>query len=327
MVAKHLGASVLIVSNNRDAHVPLVTRILAERGVTFFVFNTEEFGEGVLGSFSLNSRPGLFLDNGSVSVDLNQIRSVWYRRPELPELTHIHEQDARKFAQHEQKAFLDGILASLDCRWLSHPASIREAGHKLKQLGVARELGFNVPPTLISQSPQEIREFYESLACPLAAKLVAKGPPRTDRPDDQYVIFTQVLNRSDLSDDTALSACVAMYQPYIEKKYELRVTVVGKEVYACRIDSQASEKTRVDWRNYDLANTPHSTYDLDSTIQKRCIELVQKFGLNYGAIDFIATPEGQLFFLEINPNGQWGWIEELTNMPIAESHARFLSQH
>ena len=209
---------------------------------------------------------------------------------------------------------------------MSKPSSIRNAGHKILQLRVAQHLGFHIPPTLVSQSPREIREFRAAVGKPLAAKLVAKGPPVAPTVEEQYVVFTQLLDDTDLDDEKTLAACVTMYQPYVAKKFELRVTVVGDEVFACRIDSQASEQTQIDWRRYDLDNTPHSTYLLDSDTRKKCLELVKYFGLAFGAIDLIVTPQDELVFLEINPNGQWGWIEELTGMPISEAVARYLCE-
>ena len=315
---------VLIVSNATDAHVPLVTRHLEGLGVAFFVLNTERFGSDVVGSFVLGTQEHLLLRDGTRVVDLEHIESVWYRRPELPALDQLAAEEARRFAQEEQKSFLDGMLACLDGRWLSRPAAIREAGHKLRQLRLARQLGFSVPPTLVSQSPEEIRDFRAALGRPLAAKIVSKGPPRAPRPDDQYVIFTQRLDDSDLDDSASLAACASLYQPYLDKAFELRVTVVGQEVFACRIDSQATSRTRVDWRRYDLDNTPHSAFQLDQVTEGRCRELVRLLGLAFGAIDLVVTPEDDIVFLEINPNGQWGWIEEMTGLPIADAHARFL---
>lgn len=318
-----MGPSVLIVSNARDAHVPLVTRHLEALGVPFFILNTETFGTGVTGAFAIGPRDALTLWVGCREIDLEGVKAVWYRRPEMPEMANVTSTEARQFAQEEQKAFLHGLLACLDCRWLSRPEAIREASHKLRQLRVAQQLGFRVPPTLVSQSPEEIRAFRTSIGR-LAAKLIAKGPPRAPRPEEQYVVLTQRLDDGDLENSAALSACATLYQAYVDKAFELRVTVVGDAVFACRIDSQATERTRVDWRNYDLENTPHAPFSLDPATERRCLDLVRRFALSFGAIDLIVTPEDEVVFLEINPNGQWGWIEELTGMPIAEAHARFL---
>lgn len=318
--------SVLIVSNARDSHVPLVTRHLESLGAAYYVLNTETFGSGVNGTFAIGREHTLLLRHGPREIELKGVRAVWYRRPEMPHMANLTSVEICQFAQEEQKAFLDGLLACLDCRWLSRPEAIRQAGHKLRQLRVAQGLGFRIPPTLVSQSPDEIRAFRASVGRPLAAKLIAKGPPKAPRPEEQYVVLTQRIEDAALSDSEALSACATLYQAYVDKAFELRVTVVGDALFACRIDSQASERTRIDWRNYDLDNTPHSPFALDPATELRCLELVRYFGLSFGAIDLIVTPDNEIVFLEINPNGQWGWIEELTGMPIAEAHARFLCE-
>ena len=153
--------SVVIVSNSRDAHVPLVTRHLELFGVAFFVLNTEAFGREVTGSVTLGLEDVRLFRSGNINVDLQGVQAVWFRRPEVPEMSNFVSAEARGFAQAEQKAFLDGLLATLDCTWLSHPTAIRDAGHKIRQLRVARGIGFDVPPTLISQSPEECQSSVQ----------------------------------------------------------------------------------------------------------------------------------------------------------------------
>lgn len=316
---------VLIVSNRSDAHVPLVERELARQGVAYFTLNTECFGGSAVGEFKLDAESSYsqFIAGNQV-LSLAGLTAVWYRRPEPPAVAAHLSTEAKAFAEAELKAFLDGLLALPTCRWLSDPEQIRRAGHRLLQLGIARDLGFEVPPTLVSQRPEVIREFARTMRRPLVAKLVSKGPPRAATPESQYVVFTEMLDDAALENDAVLALCPAIYQPYIDKAYELRVTVVGGQVFACRIDSQASPRTRVDWRHYDLPHTPHLPYELPERQRSQCLALVDRLGLAFGAIDLIVTPDGNTCFLEINPNGQWGWIEELTGMPIAAAHAKFL---
>jgi glutathione synthase/RimK-type ligase-like ATP-grasp enzyme len=97
---------------------------------------------------------------------------------------------------------------------------------------------------------------------------------------------------------------------------EIRATIVGNRVFAAEIHSQNSPKTRDDWRRYDFDNTPHLPHQLPLDMEQKCVDLVRHLNLNFGAIDLILTPQGEYVFLEINPNGQWGWIEELTGLPI-----------
>lgn len=317
---------VLILSNAQDTHVPLVSRALEARGCPWLRLDTETFGTQTTGEFALGpDRSGVRLQTGKDEIAIDQVSAVWYRRPEPPALPALPDGEARQFAEAELKSFLDGLTSLAGCRWLSDPGAIRRAGYKLLQLRLAQQLGFDVPPTLISQRPQAIRDFQRAVGGPLVAKLVSKGPPRAATPERQYVIFTEVLDDAALADDATLAFCPAIYQPYIDKAFELRVTVVGEQVFACRIDSQATERTRIDWRNYDLANTPHAPFDLDSHHRVPCLRLVHELGLAFGAIDLIVTPEGRTIFLEINPNGQWGWIEDLTGLPIAAAHAVFLA--
>ena len=108
-------------------------------------------------------------------------------------------------------------------------------------------------------------------------------------------------------------------------KVELRITVVGKNVFAAEIHSQQKEATRHDWRRDALA-LEHRNHPLPDDIKLKCIQLAKTFGLEFGAIDMILTPDGRYVFLEINPNGQWAWIEETTGLPISEALIELLCQ-
>mgnify|MGYP001580931444 CR=1 FL=1 len=124
-----------------------------------------------------------------------------------------------------------------------------------------------------------------------------------------------------------MQMCPGIFQPYIEKAYELRVTVVGDKIFAARIESQTSEKTRVDWRRYDFTNVVHSSYQLPKETENQCVAVLQSFNLQFGAIDMIATPTGEYYFLELNANGQWAWIEAVTELPISHAIANLLLLH
>lgn len=121
-----------------------------------------------------------------------------------------------------------------------------------------------------------------------------------------------------------LKNCPVILQPYIEKLFELRITVVGEKVFPCAIHSQNSQRTLEDWRRYDLSNTPHKIYPLPPNIEGLCVNLVKALELKFGCIDMIVTPDKEYIFLEINPNGQWLWIEQLTGLPISQTLAELL---
>ena len=112
-------------------------------------------------------------------------------------------------------------------------------------------------------------------------------------------------------------------QEYIEKAFELRVTVIGNRVFAVRIDSQLHEETKVDWRLHTQLN-PHSVYELQHEIKQFCLAFLAEQRLLYGAMDFIVTPKGEYYFLEHNPFGQYLWLEHETKLPLTEEICNLL---
>jgi glutathione synthase/RimK-type ligase-like ATP-grasp enzyme len=100
--------------------------------------------------------------------------------------------------------------------------------------------------------------------------------------------------------------------------------VIGSRVLSCKIDSQASEATKIDWRHYDFVNVKHTAVNLPDDIQQKLLRFMQAVGLRYGAIDMVETPKGDFVFLEINPSGQWGWIADIAGLPISEAVAEML---
>ena len=115
-----------------------------------------------------------------------------------------------------------------------------------------------------------------------------------------------------------------MAQEYVPKKLELRVTIVGEKIFTCAIYSQGSEKTKIDWRHYDSEKVKHEIFKLPKEIEHKILLFMKEAGLKFGAIDMILTPKDEFVFLEVNPSGQFGWIEDLTGMPISKSIAELL---
>jgi glutathione synthase/RimK-type ligase-like ATP-grasp enzyme len=117
-----------------------------------------------------------------------------------------------------------------------------------------------------------------------------------------------------------------VFQENMAKRLEMRVTVVGEQVFAAEIRSPEHFRTGTDWRHYQEFGCEgfYAVHSLPADVSQRCVRLCQELGLCYGAIDLILTPTGEYVFLEVNPGGQWGWIEEFTGLPISEAVARLL---
>lgn len=139
-------------------------------------------------------------------------------------------------------------------------------------------------------------------------------------------ILTNRVAPTDLQEGPGFVPTPGIFQPYIDKAFELRIVVVGQRIFACAIHSQHSARSRDDWRRYDLDNTPYEPYDLPAPIQAQIFRLMERMHLVFGSIDMIVTPTGEYVFLEVNPNGQFDWVAHRLHLPIYDYLAQMLLQ-
>lgn len=234
----------------------------------------------------------------------------------------------REYIARESEVFLESLPHFLDLFWVSSPDAISIASRKPYQLLLAKKLGLRIPDTFIGNFHAEAENFIDKqneLALKAICMPAVEVKSEANKEIDALRLYTRRLHRMEIKDFLPqIRNCPTILQPYIKKDFELRITVAGNSVFPCAIYSQATERTQEDWRRYDLANTPHKTYELPKAIKEKCIALVKELGLVFGCIDMIVTPDGDYVFLEINPNGQWLWIERLTDMPIGDALAEML---
>ncbi|MDM6847172.1 hypothetical protein QUG37_28175, partial [Klebsiella pneumoniae] len=174
---------------------------------------------------------------------------------------------------------------------------------------------FNIPESTITNSFEEIKRCsnsFQMIAKPLRQALFINN-------DAESIIFTNRLGQLDETDSSSLSLVPIIVQHEIIKKFDVRVTVVGKRVFSVAIYSQSHKETEVDWRKGSRIDLKHKPLELPTSLSSKCIDLVESLNLRFGAIDFICDEDDVFWFLEINPNGQWAWIENQTGLPIASS--------
>ncbi|AQZ68626.1 unnamed protein product [[Actinomadura] parvosata subsp. kistnae] len=315
----------LILSEPGDATVRMVLPKLKARGAEVVWWDPARYPAAAhLTARFKAGGPHLTLVTGGESVDLSRTTAVWYRRPGRPTAApDVTAGDLRTRVEELSEWFLEGFWDLLDARWLPgrHPV-LRRAHNKLVHLALAERLGFAVPPTVITNDPAELAPAYERAGGRLIAKPVEYVPFEID--GARHTVYTTVVQRRDLAGRARLAHEPTILQPYVGKAVELRVTVVGRQVFAAEIASQDSARTRDDWRHYDFDRARHSVHHLPDDVARRCVDLVAALGVTFGAIDLILTPDGEYVFLEINPNGQWAWIEDLTGLPIGDAIADWL---
>jgi glutathione synthase/RimK-type ligase-like ATP-grasp enzyme len=214
-----------------------------------------------------------------------------------------------------------GALRASSARWLNDPERNTYANLKLVQLDTAARLGLPVPRSLVTRKHSDLVEFAAALGdSSVIAKVISPGTPIVDLLSTQYMVFSQSLEPTKVSAES-LHAAPVLFQELITKDVELRVTVVGESLFACEIDSQSVDEASVDWRRVDARDLPHRAVQLPAELAVKLQALVGGFGLRFAAIDLIRRPDGSFVFLELNPNGQWLWVQEQTGLPIADAIA------
>jgi glutathione synthase/RimK-type ligase-like ATP-grasp enzyme len=319
---------VLIITRSADNEsVEFVARAIEERGGRWFRLDTDRFPTEVrmAAHYGGGGEARVTLASAEGEIDLAEVTAVWHRRLQVAgRLPAEMNPQLRAAAAGESRAALVGVLAGLGCFRVDAEADIRRAEQKPLQLGVALSLGLAVPRTLVSNDPSAVRDFAASCAGGLVTKMLSSFAVYDAR-GGEHVVFTNPVGPEDLEDLTGLSLCPMTFQERVEKRLELRATVVGRRVFTASIDSGVSERAAHDWRR-DGAGLAGAweNYELPGDAREALLGLMDYFGLNYGAADFILTPDGRHVFLELNPAGEFFWLEQRPGLPISGALADVL---
>ena len=308
--------TILLVTNSYDVAADYVTAVLDKLGTAYFRLDTDRFPQYVQASF--DPARGSTLRSGTSSILEREITAVWYRRHSTPDLPNGIERGEADFCRRESRALLIGMLQALPTRrWMSHPIALAAAEAKPYQLSVARRLGFRLPPTLVTNDPARVERFAARRS--LVVKAVSSGYIASE--DGNRAVFTSRLRKKDLKDLSALSLAPVIFQELVNKRADIRVTVVGGKVFAAEIFSQQRKSSRTDWRATDDPNLGHARHELPARLSDKCVALVRALGLTFGAINLAITHDGMYTFFEINPNGEWAWIEDHLGYPISRANS------
>jgi len=241
-----------------------------------------------------------------------EVKSIWWRRIVPPDLSHF-SQELQEYCIKEYQAFLEGLEYLLPhAVWVSRPSAIERARNKAFQLKLAKEIGFQTVDTVFTNSPDIARKFARKL--PTVYKSI-KSPRVPVYPDRHSTVFTTLLTESHYQEMDGLLSCPGILQGFVKKAADIRVTVFGSKAFSVLIESQQEETSQVDFR-VGARHVPHLVHNLPKKEERLCIELTARLGLMFSAIDLALMEDGTYVFFEINPNGQWGWLEEKTGLPM-----------
>jgi hypothetical protein len=308
---------ILVVSHAGDDHAAAVLAALERHRHAAVLVDTGRFpsdaaltqrfgdGDGAAYSLTVDGR----------NVDLAACRVGWWRRPQPFTLHDGLAADVASFAYTECHEAVAGLWPALGLTWVNAPERDEVAHHKPYQLAVAGDVGLPIPRTLITNDPDEARRFADDI-----------GPERTVYKTflatEQHWRETRVLRPVELGLLDHVRLAPVIFQEYVPAVCDVRVTAIGERLFATAISAPEGGYA-VDYR-MDLDGARFEPTELPAVTAHALRALMRRLGLAYGAIDLRRTPQGEHVFLEVNPAGEWRFVEEKSGQPLTEAMADLL---
>lgn len=314
---------ILIYSRPDDETANLVEARLEARGEEVVRVSAAILGAGAKLSLTVAPRgqSSATCAISGTATDLARTSVGYVRRPGYaPVDPRISDRRLAASAAADGGRFLRETLEILVGRWLpGRPSLIATLeDNKVRELTVAAAVGLRVPPTLVTTEPEAVFAFYREHDGRIISKRYNACQIPLDSCDD-IGVPTRPVSVRDLKFVDTVRVAPSLFQAYVPKAVELRVTVVGCRVFAAEIRSQGSHRTVHDWRHYDRRNAPYVIHELPHDVEASIVTLTATLGLSYAAVDMVVTPGGDYVFLEINPAGQFLFVEQVTELPISEA--------
>jgi len=302
----------------------LVRQEMEKNGEKAVIFKQDKCLEGEYLNYIIkNGSSSYVMEIDGKEYNAEQFSTIWNLKPIMPEpIRRFEPVEYRHFITRQFYAMQEAIWTMFaHKRWIDNPWTVMKAEDKIYQLNTAIESGFNVPDTLISSNPKRVVDFHRQHNGIIVKML--RASPMNDK-----VIYTNRVTEEYLKAIESVKLSPSIFQEVVEKKYELRITVVGDNIFPVKIDSQMDSITSLDWRKKPKLNDTEvelTPTELPSEICSKIKLFMKKMNLRFGCLDMAVTKEGKYIFFEINPNGQWYFVQLQTHIPIAKAIANLLS--
>ena len=310
MAEDRLFPQVLLLASRFDLSCDYVVAQLRQRDIPYFRLNSEDFEQFTV--VAVPSEPRVYLRAQGLTVQLipETLKAIYFRRAVYLQGPFTHRESVNEqLSRAHRSAFMRSFMVFDSCRWMNHPAATYKAEHKVVQLSIAHRLGFDVPRTVITNNSEGILRAAKGdrriAVKGLETVLVWQG-------DLETFGYTSLVDTT-FAQNSHLSSAPLIAQEALENKLDLRVTVVGDQVFCASVTADG-KPIRGDWR-LQKTGAEFRLFDLPPDISQKCLRLTKSLGLVFGAVD-LAIQQGTYFFLEINPTGEWGWLVDRADFPI-----------
>ena len=309
---------ILVISYPDEDHSIEVVRHLREAGMEVKLLCLSDFPARA--SIELNwattGTPVYMVNGPDGRFDLSDVRVAWWRRILPFDIDpKVSKPIERAFSESETSQAVHGVLDALDCTWVNPRSSDESAHRKPFQWEVSNRVGLSLPRTLVTNEPEAARNFIEQVG-------VRKTVFKAFLASTEEWRETRLVEVSDLARLDSVKYAPVIFQEYVEG-VDLRITVVGDQLYTVEIDARQTSYP-FDMRMV-IGEVDIKPIDLPMAVRDSILRFMGELGLVYGAIDMRRTVDGRFIFLEVNPAGQWLFVEQRTGLPISKTVADLLA--
>lgn len=303
-----------IVTVTNDLHALAIAKELEQLGAGCHIFEADSFAgtDGLTWGLELGGSTGRMHSRAGAQIQISNLDVVWWRRLGNKQILPSPPAEAsdEEVVNNCARAALLGLFETCFTGiWISEPNATSRAENKLIQLREAKEVGLRVPETLVSQDPDTIRKFCQRHEGQIIVKPL--------RGAKEIFIFARKLRPEHIADDASLRLCPTIFQKLIEGTDHIRALAFGDHVLAAKLTSHD-----LDWRGN--LQIPFEHYELELGLKDQLLALLKRLRLRMGVFDLKIGADGLVNFLEVNPQGQFLFLEPLTELKLSENFAEFL---
>ncbi|MBB4805980.1 MvdC family ATP-grasp ribosomal peptide maturase [Chryseobacterium defluvii] len=306
---------ILCITHSNDFYnIDIFFEYLASKNIPFFRLNSDHVNH--LLKISIKEDSFELTDKQGNTVRSQDIKAVWHRKAWKIAVPDDLDEEYEKIFLNEYSSLRYNLLTALeDLPWINpYEKEKKIDGNKMHQLKIAGKNNLVIPETIFSNDEEKITAFFHKYC---NGKAIAKlhGALVKSMSGEQF-LSTTIIEEDSLEHISDIAYTPMIFQPYIDKEYELRIVYVDGEFFTGKIDSSG----QADWR---VSRKDHAwtSYDLPERIKNDLTSMMKEMGLYLGAIDMIKGRDGEYYFLEVNPQGEWGMLQKELGFPIAEKIA------
>jgi len=313
---------ILILSTSDDYDTQRVIDWLHFKNANFIRLNDQDLMSGKVKFHADIANNKVFINlSEDKCISSEDINCVWLRKFGFLSDYHKVFQDGSIFMNYLYSEFfhLRSLLFNSlkDKKWLFNPINFPK---KLEILRTAHDIGLKTPNSIVTSDKSILKNFLKDKVS-LLNKSLGEGKSIKFK-EKQYPFYT---NKIENLEKITNSFSPSLFQEYIEKDVELRIFFLENQFYPMAIFSQNNEKTKTDFRNYDREKPNRlCSYRIPQEIQYKLSKLMKRINLNTGSIDIIKGTDGEYYFLEVNPSGQFGMTDLPCNYNLAKKISEYL---